>query len=84
MNAQLKLKEAYEKLSESERVRFLFVCYIHMLFLFRAGDSLGLKMWGLTWIGSTWCGREIREVHIFFVEEKGISCASAQLACVFL
>ena len=29
-NAQLKLKEAYEKLSESERVRFLFVCVLYM------------------------------------------------------
>ena len=30
VNAQLKLKEAYEKLSESERVRFLFVCVLYM------------------------------------------------------
>ena len=31
-NAQLKLKEAYEKLSESERVRFLFVCVLLRVF----------------------------------------------------
>ena len=28
MNAQLKIKEAYEKLSESERVRFMYVCVL--------------------------------------------------------
>jgi len=39
MNAQLKLKEAYEKLSESERVRFLFVCSIcELIWVLWAGD----------------------------------------------
>ena len=43
MNAQLKIKEAYEKLSESERVRLLFVCFIYDLLLkLRNGDIFGI------------------------------------------